>query len=306
MLLSIEENISILIDKSNEPTILSVQEPTLLQSIEEPTYLITTEEVTSILHSGQTGPQGLPGPIAGITDASDSLVYIGSGTGSSKTTTDIYNNIIYERFGIGDEIYTQWLLPDDIERNFNQWFYGNFFSVTSEVDTTCSWEIHITTQEHNAPQYTGVIYANDLPLNEVAYVPTQGAAELSAGVFIDADTVVAHIMLKRVASSNDPSDGVGVVNLHMHYTSDGRVGEQGIEGAPGGEDEVALAKRVDFNEAQDEIYKGDATPGTIDSDPLWRIRKLTIASDNDVREMWADGTADYIKVWNDRDTYSYT
>lgn len=306
ILVSIENNVSILIDKSSEPTILSIQEPTLLQNIEENIYLNTTQEVTSLLHTGITGPQGEAGPTAGITDASDDLTYIGSGTGASKTTTEIFNNIIYEKFGIGDEIFVQWLVPDDIERNFKQWFMGNFFSVTSEVGTTSSWEIHISTQSHNAPEYTGTIYATDLPLSDTAYIPTQGEAELPAGVYITADTVVAHIRLKRVASSNDPTDGVGVVNLHMHYTSDGRVGVQGEQGLPGGEDDVAQATRTDFTTNDTIIYKGEAVPGTPDATALWRVRRLTIAEDNDVVEEWADGTADYIKVWDDRYTYTYS
>ena len=306
ILISVDKDVSILIDKSNEPTIISRDEPTILQTFETPTNLITTKEVTSILHTGITGPQGLAGPTAGITDSRESLFYIGSGTGASKTTTEIFNNVIYEKFGIGDEIYVQWLIPDDIERNFKQWFMGNFFSVTSEVGTLSSWEIHISTQTATGQQNTGTIYAIDLPLNDTAYTPTEGAAELPPGVYIDANTLVAHIRLKRIASSNDPTDGVGVVNLHMHYTSDGRVGAQGEQGLPGGEDEVAQATRTDFTADNTVIYKGEAVPGTPEGSSLWRLRRLTIASDNDVTEEWADGVSDYTKSWTDRYTYTYS
>ena len=83
-------------------------------------------------------------------------------------------------------------------------------------------------------------------------------------------------------------------------------GPAGPAGAPGGEDEVALEKRVDFNTDNTIIYKGEALPGTLDSGSVWRIKKITIAADNDVREMWANGNSNYDKVWNSRAGYTYT
>lgn len=90
----------------------------------------------------------------------------------------------------------------------------------------------------------------------------------------------------------------------------GIIGPPGPTGPPGpaggGEDEVAQAKRTDFTTNDTIIYKGEATPGTLDASSLWRVRRLTIQPDNDVIEEWADGTADYIKVWDNRYTYTYS
>lgn len=85
----------------------------------------------------------------------------------------------------------------------------------------------------------------------------------------------------------------------------GPTGPQGLQGPAGGEDEVALAKRVDFI-TDNLLYRGEAVPGTLNSAPGWRIRRLVIGSDNDVTEEWADGTADYIKIWDNRLTYTYS
>ena len=82
-------------------------------------------------------------------------------------------------------------------------------------------------------------------------------------------------------------------------------GPQGPAGAPGGEDEVAQAKRVDFI-TDTELYKGEADPGTAEGTAAWRIRKITIATDNDVTEVWASGNANYDKIWNNRAGYSYS
>jgi hypothetical protein len=86
----------------------------------------------------------------------------------------------------------------------------------------------------------------------------------------------------------------------------GPAGPTGPAGPSGGEDEVAQAKRVDFTNNDTIIYKGEAVPGTTDASALWRVRRLTIAEDNDVVEEWADGTSDYIKIWNNRYTYTYS
>jgi hypothetical protein len=69
-------------------------------------------------------------------------------------------------------------------------------------------------------------------------------------------------------------------------------------------DEV-LAKRVNFI-GEDIIYKGEAPVGTLDAASFWRIRKILIAVDGDVTETWANGNANYDKVWNDHASYTYS
>lgn len=86
----------------------------------------------------------------------------------------------------------------------------------------------------------------------------------------------------------------------------GPTGATGAPGAPGGEDEVAQAKRVDFIN-DNLLYKGEASPGTLDSAAAWRIREITISAiDDDVTEKWANGSADYIHTWDNRLSYPYT
>lgn len=105
----------------------------------------------------------------------------------------------------------------------------------------------------------------------------------------------SNILVKEVVTTNVIHSGIA-----------GPAGATGPAGAPGGEDEVAQEKRTDFID-DETLYRGEAIPGSADAAAVWRIRKITISAiDGDVREMWADGTADYIKVWNNRLTYTYT
>lgn len=81
---------------------------------------------------------------------------------------------------------------------------------------------------------------------------------------------------------------------------------QGPAGPAGSsEDAMPYAERVDFV-GEDVIYKGYAVPGTLDSAPLWRIKKLTLSPDDDVMTQWAGGNGDFVNVWANRASYSYT
>lgn len=71
------------------------------------------------------------------------------------------------------------------------------------------------------------------------------------------------------------------------------------------DEEMPYAKRIDFvSDAL--IYKGEAAVGSLETDPVWRIRKLIIGLDGDVTEVWADGNSNYDNIWTDRLTYTYS
>lgn len=88
----------------------------------------------------------------------------------------------------------------------------------------------------------------------------------------------------------------------------GPAGPEGPTGAPGtpAEDDLVFAKRVDFvSDAL--LYRGEADPGSAESASVWRVRQITFAaSDDDVAETWAGGTADFDKVWTDRAGFVYS
>lgn len=56
-------------------------------------------------------------------------------------------------------------------------------------------------------------------------------------------------------------------------------------------------------------YIGEATPGTDKSASEWRIKRIAEIDDGsggtDLDIRWADGTADFVKLWDDRATYAY-
>lgn len=97
-------------------------------------------------------------------------------------------------------------------------------------------------------------------------------------------------------------------NINVVTYQKGDKGDTGTKGDPGedGENiEVPYAKRIDFI-TDNLLYRAEAVPGTLDNEASWRIRRITIAGDNDIVEEWAYGSAAFDQRWTDRLTIDYS
>lgn len=70
-------------------------------------------------------------------------------------------------------------------------------------------------------------------------------------------------------------------------------------------EEELYSKRIDFI-SDSILYKGEAVVGALESDAVWRIRKIVIGVDGDITEIWADGDSNFNNIWNNRLNYSYS
>jgi YD repeat-containing protein len=64
----------------------------------------------------------------------------------------------------------------------------------------------------------------------------------------------------------------------------------------------------DYDVSNNPIYIAKAHRGNSnEADPVWQIRRLTYdASNNVTRIKWANGSANFDQVWNDRTTLTYS
>lgn len=125
--------------------------------------------------------------------------------------------------------------------------------------------------------------------------------EISNALFVDNDTVdnllVSYVALnniQRVTSAEHfaglvPSDGTGIP-VHIENAS-------------------VITQSPTYNVFLDEAsatitYVGEALPGVAASSALWRIKRLD--STSGLLLTWADGDADFDKIWNNRASYSYS
>lgn len=67
--------------------------------------------------------------------------------------------------------------------------------------------------------------------------------------------------------------------------------------------EPVYALRFDSVDATT-AYKGEAYPGTLDSDAGWRVQRMTFSGD-DVTIKWASGGA-FSEVWDNRASLTYS
>lgn len=61
---------------------------------------------------------------------------------------------------------------------------------------------------------------------------------------------------------------------------------------------------VDTDEVNGYTYVGEADPGSNRANPIWRIKRVYEVGD-DLEIIWADNSADFDKIWDDRATYEY-
>lgn len=74
--------------------------------------------------------------------------------------------------------------------------------------------------------------------------------------------------------------------------------------------EVMYDKLVDEDVAGAGLYTyiGEAAPGSAKGDAVWRIKRveeLTGTDAGDIEILWANGTAAFDKIWDDRTTFTY-
>ena len=65
------------------------------------------------------------------------------------------------------------------------------------------------------------------------------------------------------------------------------------------------SRREDF--ATDTLlYRGEAAPGSAETAPVWKIKRIEFSPDGDVTTKFALGTSGYVHAWADRATLDYS
>jgi YD repeat-containing protein len=65
--------------------------------------------------------------------------------------------------------------------------------------------------------------------------------------------------------------------------------------------------KFEYDANDNPIYIGKAEKGTSVTDTHWQIQKLTYDANNNPTDIeWAEGTDEFIFVWNDRASYTYS
>jgi hypothetical protein len=69
---------------------------------------------------------------------------------------------------------------------------------------------------------------------------------------------------------------------------------------------VPQALAVQLDEVGAITYIGEATPGSITSDPVWRVKRMDESGDPELIITYADGDSNFDNVWDNRLTLTYS
>jgi len=75
------------------------------------------------------------------------------------------------------------------------------------------------------------------------------------------------------------------------------------------ENNPLLTRKMENNSSGQPVYIGEAWPGTATSAIGWRIKKMEYDNGDSMPptgEVWASGTPDFDKEWDERDSYLYS
>lgn len=296
---------------SDEVIVLENNNPNIIQ-FPDPLVIIT--EDPSIIHYEidkniiiETGVQGPAGPPTGVGTNTYGINFVGLSTGPGKTTTSTNGTRIFEEFEVGDELWSMFVLPDDIDRTQDIQMFGMFFTIQDQPDANrlASWQIDVTSHSHLPyNDINQTYYVIDAPVKETAYDHVHGWIYLDHVTLDFENCNVLSFKITRLASSNDPVGNIGLVGMEMRIHTDGRVGLTGPQGPPGDE-QLSYAKQIDWVD-DSHVYIGEADAGTATSAASWRIKYTVFQTDDDASVTWADGDDLFDNIWDNRATYSYS
>lgn len=169
-------------------------------------------------------------------------------------------------------------------------------------------------------EYDGYKTESDPPANGLACVICE-ATEFGVGIPVSEDiytdlpvgmaTAILAEDMRKLINGTGGSGGVGPQGPKGDKGDPGIQGPQGIQGIQGvkgdpgvSEEEQVYTQRIDFF-SENVIYKGEATPGAIESENSWRIRKIQISADGDTTILWANGNSNFTNSWNNRISLNY-
>lgn len=143
----------------------------------------------------------------------DTLQIVGKGQGVNKTDTSVHGITVTEDFGIGDELFLHWQIPQLLDRSLDIDLHMEWAPVTSEVGKVFSLQINISSQGKG----TNIGDTGESFTIEDIVVPETALDGFSETFIIPKRLLSAnyddlHIRVKRIAST--ANDLIGDVALH--------------------------------------------------------------------------------------------
>jgi len=147
------------------------------------------------------------------------LPVVGQSAGAAKTTTEILGATIGESFGVGDELFLLWDLPEHLDRTVDAVLRIQWYPTTAEVAKFIRWQLTLLSSGVGdlANGTTGVIVPPDQAYPAVQYEETILSVTLDAATYLAGVADAISVRLDRIASAADPVGRPVVIHASVRY-----------------------------------------------------------------------------------------
>lgn len=150
----------------------------------------------------------------------DNLYFIGSGVGSSKTTTVRDGSVIAEQMGVGDELFVMWHFHTQLDKTQPVNIEVEWYLNATETNKLISGDIEITfVNGTNINIVTDTLNLVDEPVPSPSYTSKRSLFPLNLMDYPEAEEAESlHIIFRRVASSDDPTASPRLHHISVKYS----------------------------------------------------------------------------------------
>jgi len=150
----------------------------------------------------------------------DEIQITGKGSGSEKTTTGVYQNMIYEAFGINDRLYSTWIVPSAIDYNVSANIVFKFYVDSSESSKNMKLKFQYTLLDGNKMVNVSNIdfTSQDINVSSTPYEYFEYKLPMDMDMLKQCtNNCVISGSIQRVSSSNDYSNDINLFSMSAEY-----------------------------------------------------------------------------------------
>jgi len=148
----------------------------------------------------------------------DVLDIVGKGHGVNKTETGLYGIVVTEDFGINDELFLHWQVPQRMDKTVDFNIHTEWAPLAAESGKTMSLEVRISQQGEG----TLINDMGEVFLIEDISVPDTAFESFSITLTVPKRIVVngfddLYIRIRRITSSNDSASDAALHHASIEY-----------------------------------------------------------------------------------------
>jgi hypothetical protein len=148
----------------------------------------------------------------------DRLDIIGKGQGANKTDTNVHGITITEDFGVNDELFLHWQIPERTDKTQDIEIHMDWAPIATEVGKTFSIQINISAQGNGTliNDEGQAFLVEDISVTETAFQSFAVRFTVPKAIVSNGYDDL-HIKIRRIASSNELISDIALHHASIEY-----------------------------------------------------------------------------------------